>query len=77
MLHNGLYEQVINKALEAELATTDKLSQTSPIDEAEAAKIFCVRYRPRDRIIHNSAAYERRRLLSGFIQSQKISEEKQ
>ncbi|MBQ6183919.1 MAG: DUF3427 domain-containing protein [Clostridia bacterium] len=40
MLKNGLYEQIINKAIESELATTDKLSQTAPIDEAEAAKIL-------------------------------------
>lgn len=40
MLTNGLYEQIINKAIESELATTDKLSQTAPIDEAEAAKIL-------------------------------------
>ena len=39
MLKNGLYEQIINKAIASELATTDKLSQTAPIDEAEAAKI--------------------------------------
>lgn len=31
MLRNGLYEQVINKALEGELATTDKLVETAPI----------------------------------------------
>ena len=40
MLHNGIYEQVINKALDRELAATDKLSQTAPIDAAEAAKIL-------------------------------------
>ncbi len=40
MLPNGLYEQIINKALDAELAATDKLSQTAPIDSAEAAKIL-------------------------------------
>lgn len=40
MLTNGLYEQIINKALDAELASTDKLSQASPIDEAEAAKVL-------------------------------------
>ena len=40
MLHNGIYEQVINKALDRELATTDKLSQTAPIDAAEAAKVL-------------------------------------
>ncbi len=40
MLHNGIYEQVINKALDRELAATDKLSQTAPIDAAEAAKVL-------------------------------------
>ena len=32
MLHDGLYEQVISKELDSELAFTDKLSQTAPID---------------------------------------------
>ena len=40
MLHNGLYEQIINKALEKELSATDKLSQTASIDTAEAAKVL-------------------------------------
>ncbi len=40
MLHNGIYEQVINKSLDRELAATDKLSQTAPIDAAEAAKVL-------------------------------------
>ena len=40
MLSNGIYEQVINKALDRELAATDKLSQTAPIDAAEAAKVL-------------------------------------
>lgn len=40
MLHDGLYEQVINTGLSAELAVTDKLSQTAPIDEAEASKVL-------------------------------------
>jgi len=34
MLHDGLYEQVINKVLDSELANADKLSQTAPIDTA-------------------------------------------
>ena len=38
MLANGLYEQIINKHLDTELASTDKLSQTAPIDTAEAPK---------------------------------------
>ena len=40
LLHDGLYEQVINKELDSELAATDKLSQTAPIDRAEAAKVL-------------------------------------
>ena len=32
MLHNGLYEQIINKGLDTELSVTDKLSQTAPIE---------------------------------------------
>ena len=40
MLHNGLYEQVINKGLDTELSATDKLSQTAPIDTAEASKVL-------------------------------------
>ena len=41
MLQNGLYEQIINKALGKELdGITDKLSQTAPIDEAEASKVL-------------------------------------
>lgn len=36
MLNNGLYEQVINKSLDKELAETDKLIQTASIDPAEA-----------------------------------------
>ncbi len=40
MLPDGLYEQVINKGLAAALSETDKLSQTAPIDSAEAPKIL-------------------------------------
>ena len=40
MLHDGLYEQVINKGLDSELAYVDKLSQTAPIDTAEASKVL-------------------------------------
>ena len=40
MLHDGLYEQVISKELDSELAFTDKLSQTAPIDSEEASKIL-------------------------------------
>ena len=37
MLHDGLYEQVINKGLDVELTNANKLSQTAPIDTAEAS----------------------------------------
>ena len=40
MLHDGLYEQVINKGLDSELSSADKLSQTAPIDTAEASKVL-------------------------------------
>ena len=40
MLQNGLYEQIINKGLDIELSTADKLSQTAPIDSAEASKVL-------------------------------------
>ena len=40
MLHNGLYEQIINKGLDTELAATDKFSQTASIDSAEASKVL-------------------------------------
>ena len=40
MLTTGLYEQVINKSLELELSNTEKLSETAPIDRAEASKIL-------------------------------------
>ncbi len=40
MLHDGLYEQVINKVLDTELTNADKLSQTAPIDTAEASKVL-------------------------------------
>ena len=40
MLKDGLYEQVINKKLDTELSGTDKLSQTAPIDTAEASKVL-------------------------------------
>ena len=40
MLHDGLYEQIINKGLEIELGSTDKLSTTAPIDSAEASKVL-------------------------------------
>ncbi|MBR0161989.1 MAG: NgoFVII family restriction endonuclease, partial [Oscillospiraceae bacterium] len=40
MLQTGLYEQVINTDLDHELTLTDKLSQTAPIDPAEAAKVL-------------------------------------
>ncbi len=40
MLPDGLYEQIINKGLDSALSETDKLSQTAPIDSAEASKVL-------------------------------------
>lgn len=40
MLHDGLYEQIINKDMDAKLAGADKLSQTAPIDTAEASNLI-------------------------------------
>ena len=40
MLHDGLYEQIINKDLDTELSKTDKLCQTAPIDTAEASRVL-------------------------------------
>ena len=40
MLHDGLYEQIINKGLDSELSGSGKLSQTAPIDTAEASKVL-------------------------------------
>ena len=40
MLHDGLYEQIISKGLDHELSSADKLSQTTPIDTAEASKVL-------------------------------------
>ena len=40
MLYDGLYEQIINKGLDTELSITGKLSQTAPIDSAEASKVL-------------------------------------
>ena len=41
MLKSGLYEKVISRALGEKLdASVDKLSQTMPIDKAEASKVL-------------------------------------
>lgn len=41
MLHQGIYEQIINKGLDKELAkNTDKLCQTAPIDAGESSKVL-------------------------------------
>ena len=41
MLHPGLYEQVINNALNSELAEVPEARKsTAPIDTAEAAKVL-------------------------------------
>lgn len=40
MLNNGLYEQIINKDIEKELALTDRIATIAPIDEAGASKVI-------------------------------------
>lgn len=41
MLHDGLYEQVINNKLDVELAEcADKLYKAASIDKAEASKVL-------------------------------------
>ncbi len=40
MLHDGLYEQIISKALDAELADSDKISETASIDSEESSKVL-------------------------------------
>lgn len=40
MLHDGLYEQIINKLLNNELLKSNKISTTAPIDGAEASKVL-------------------------------------
>ena len=40
MLSDGLYEQLINKQIASELASTDKLSETAALDPAEASKVL-------------------------------------
>ncbi len=40
MLKEGLYEQVINKAIDTELSDTEKISKTACIDSAEASKVL-------------------------------------
>jgi len=40
MLHDGLYEQIINTELEQELAGTDRFVQTASIDQEEASKVL-------------------------------------
>ena len=40
MLYDGLYEQLINRRLEKELASSDKHKETAPIDPAESSKVL-------------------------------------
>lgn len=40
MLHDGIYEQVISKGLDAELADADKYTKAAPIDPGEASKVL-------------------------------------
>ena len=59
MLPNGLYEQVINRAIEEELSKGDKISRTEKIDAAESSKVLLlfVREYKTDRITGGAGIY--------------------
>lgn len=82
MLHDGLYEQIINKELDAELASTDKLSTTAPIDPAEASKVLAkyiaeVVEKGLDNVIDNGGNISSQVSLANCIISTIITETKE
>ena len=82
MLHDGLYEQIINKSLDAELASTDKLATTAPIDSAEASKVLAkyiaeVVEKGLDNIVDNGGDVNSQVALANRIISTIISETKE
>lgn len=82
MLHDGLYEQIINKGLETELGSTDKLSTTAPIDSAEASKVLAkyiaeVVEKGLDNVVDNGGDVNSQVALANRIISTVINETKE
>lgn len=82
MLHDGLYEQIINKGLETELVSTDKLSTTAPIDSAEASKVLAkyiaeVVEKGLDNVVDNGGDVNTQVALANCIISTIINETKE
>lgn len=82
MLHDGLYEQIINKGLETELGSTDRLSTTAPIDRAEASKVLAkyiadVVEKGLDNIVDNGGDVNSQVALANSIISTIINETKE
>lgn len=82
MLHDGLYEQIINKELDAEFSATGKLSQTAPIDPAEASKVLAkyiaeVVEKGLDNVVDNGGDVNSQVVLANRIISTIISETKE
>ena len=82
MLHDGLYEQIINRGLDAELGETDKLTSTAPIDSAEASKVLAkyiaeVVEKGLDNVVDNGGDINSQVTLANRIISTIISETKE
>ena len=82
MLHDGLYEQIINRELDAELGVTDKLTSTAPIDSAEASKVLAkyiaeVVEKGLDNVVDNGGDINSQVTLANRIISTIISETKE
>ena len=82
MLHDGLYEQIINRGLDAELGVTDKLTSTAPIDSAEASKVLAkyiaeVVEKGLDNVVDNGGDINSQVTLANRIISTIISETKE
>lgn len=82
MLHDGLYEQIINRGLEIELGVTDKLTSTAPIDSAEASKVLAkyiaeVVEKGLDNVVDNGGDINSQVTLANRIISTIISETKE
>ena len=82
MLHDGLYEQIINRGLDAELGVTDKLTSTAPNDSAEASKVLAkniaeVVEKGLDNVVDNGGDINSQVTLANRIISTIISETKE